>query len=73
MCAHAGDLQERLLSITGDVRCLAFSSSGEQLALGFEDGSLRVYQWPSLQVKLDLRCAGPVQHLDESGTMDEMP
>ncbi|KAG2499356.1 hypothetical protein HYH03_002931 [Edaphochlamys debaryana] len=37
-----------------DVKAMAFHPSGELLALGGDDGSLVVYEWPSLKVKLDL-------------------
>eukprot|EP00798_Chlamydomonas_sp_ICE-L_P008313 gene8313-1588_t len=50
----SGDLKERLGTVKGDVRCFAFSSSGDQLALGVGDGSLQVYEWPAMKIKMDL-------------------
>ncbi|GFR41225.1 hypothetical protein Agub_g1898, partial [Astrephomene gubernaculifera] len=50
----SGAQEERLRSITMDVKALSFHPSGELLALGGEDGSVVVYEWPSLKVKLDL-------------------
>ncbi len=41
----------------GMVKCLAFSGSGRLLALGGDDGSLTVLDWPALRVRAELRCA----------------
>lgn len=37
----------------GPQKCLAFSADGSKLATGGEDGHLRIFEWPSLQVLLD--------------------
>lgn len=50
-----GSLAERLASITMDVKAIVFHPSGDYLALGGEDGSVLVYEWPSMKNKLDLR------------------
>ncbi|GIL43113.1 hypothetical protein Vafri_898 [Volvox africanus] len=49
-----GSLEERIKSIALDVKAIAFHPSGDYMALGAEDGSIAVYEWPSLKVKLDL-------------------
>ncbi len=59
-CLHppvAGSLEDRLREVTLDVKAMAFHPSGELLALGAEDGSVAVYEWPSMRLKLDLRWA----------------
>ena len=45
------------LAGVGMVKCLAFSGSGRLLALGGDDGSLTVLDWPALRVRAELRCA----------------
>lgn len=37
----------------GPQKCLAFSADGSKFAAGGEDGHLRVFEWPILQVLLD--------------------
>eukprot|EP01018_Ginkgo_biloba_P016492 Gb_20317 [translate_table: standard] len=37
----------------GPQKCLAFSADGSKFATGGEDGHLRIFEWPSLQVLLD--------------------
>ncbi|GLC35833.1 hypothetical protein PLESTB_000499100 [Pleodorina starrii] len=49
-----GSLEERLKAITMDVKAIAFHPSGDFVALGGDDGSIGVYEWPSLKTKLDL-------------------
>ncbi|GIL72850.1 hypothetical protein Vretimale_4521 [Volvox reticuliferus] len=49
-----GSLEERIKGITTDVKAIAFHPSGDYVALGADDGSIAVYEWPSLKVKLDL-------------------
>ena len=51
----AGVLQERLAGTRQlIVNAMAFHPSGEYLALGCDDGSLVVYDWPSMTPKLEL-------------------
>lgn len=50
-------MEDRLREVTLDVKAMAFHPSGELLALGAEDGSVAVYEWPSMRLKLDLRWA----------------
>eukprot|EP00798_Chlamydomonas_sp_ICE-L_P013958 gene13958-19896_t len=61
--------------VEGDVRCLAFSASGEQLALGVGDGGLQVYEWPSMKLTLDLsgetKLADSVRSVDFSHRLGE--
>lgn len=52
----AGEAAAQLAGL-GMVKCLAFSGSGRLLALGGDDGSLTVLDWPALRVRTDLRCA----------------
>eukprot|EP00958_Prasinococcus_capsulatus_P007845 scaffold731_cov328-Prasinococcus_capsulatus_cf.AAC.6 len=33
----------------GEQKCLAFNSAGDMLACGGDDGSLRLFAWPSLE------------------------
>ncbi|KAG1651597.1 hypothetical protein FOA52_006949 [Chlamydomonas sp. UWO 241] len=49
-----GDLADKLSSIKGEVKALAFHPSGSHLAVGCASGELRVYEWPSLKVKFQL-------------------
>ena len=51
-------MQDKLASVKGDIKCMAFHPAGNYLGLGFSDGSLKVYEWPSLHIKMNLRCAG---------------
>jgi hypothetical protein len=53
----ADDLKQRIKEIKGVVKCMCFHPSGTHLALGMESGELYVYEWPSLTVKMALRCA----------------
>ena len=62
--AHAAHKRARVagevaaqLACLGMVKCLAFSGSGRLLALGGDDGSLTVLDWPALRVRAELRCA----------------
>lgn len=53
--AAAGAMQERLAATRSlEITCLAFHPSGDYLAAGCEDGSLIVYEWPSMTVKMEL-------------------
>jgi WD40 repeat protein len=42
-----------------DTKCLAFSADGSRLAVGSEDGRLRVFTWPQLQRVADVAGAHP--------------
>ena len=37
-----------------DVKCAVFSPSGRQLAIGLETGEVKIVQWPSLEVDMEL-------------------
>lgn len=50
----AGALQERLAEVKLDVKAMAFSADGAHLALGAEDGTLLVLEWPGMKPKLSL-------------------
>ena len=52
----AGEVAAQLAGL-GMVKCMAFSRSGRLLALGGDDGSLTVLDWPTLRVRAELRCA----------------
>lgn len=39
------------------MKCIAFGNSTSQLAVGGEDCSLKLVEWPSLRTKWDLRCS----------------
>ncbi|XP_066385874.1 SEC12-like protein 1 [Miscanthus floridulus] len=41
------------LQCVGPQKCLAFSTDGAKFAVGGEDGRLRIFHWPSLNVILD--------------------
>lgn len=41
------------LQSIGPQKCLAFSTDGTKFAIGGEDGRLRIFHWPSLNVILD--------------------
>ncbi|MEW5309888.1 MAG: hypothetical protein WDW38_001734 [Sanguina aurantia] len=47
-------LQARMSQVKGEVKSLAFNASGTLLALGGDDGSLAVHEWPSMDVKMNL-------------------
>ncbi|KAK9832796.1 hypothetical protein WJX81_001956 [Elliptochloris bilobata] len=49
-----GEVAARLAGL-GMVKCLAFSGSGRLLALGGDDGTLVVLDWPSLRTRAALR------------------
>ena len=53
----AGGSAERLHRV-GVVSCMAFSRDGRLLALGGQDGSIQVLEWPSLRAHAELRCVG---------------
>ncbi|KAK9808182.1 hypothetical protein WJX73_005830 [Symbiochloris irregularis] len=50
----SGELATQLRQF-GLVKCIAFGNSTNQLAIGGEDRSLRLLEWPSLRTKWDLR------------------
>ena len=52
----AGEGTEVLKGL-GDVKCISFSRNGRLLAVGCEDGSLQVLEWPSLQTRKLIRSA----------------
>ncbi|KAK9814839.1 hypothetical protein WJX72_012445 [[Myrmecia] bisecta] len=52
--AVTGATAERLKGL-GMVKCMTFSQDGRLLALGGEDGSLQVLDWPSVRTRIDLR------------------
>jgi WD40 repeat protein len=54
--ARTGAVAEQLRKL-GSVKCMVFSSDGRLLALGGEDGSIQVLEWPSLTKRADLRWA----------------
>ena len=56
LAAAAGQLQ-------GTFNCVAFDSRGSALALGSEDGSLQLLEWPSLKQRFCNRCCPPHQLL----------
>ncbi|XP_066398741.1 SEC12-like protein 1 [Miscanthus floridulus] len=41
------------LESVGPQKCLAFSTDGAKFAIGGEDGHLRIFHWPSMNVLLD--------------------
>ncbi|KAK3124653.1 hypothetical protein QOZ80_7BG0589990 [Eleusine coracana subsp. coracana] len=41
------------LESVGPQKCLAFSTDGTKFAIGGEDGHLRIFHWPSMNVLLD--------------------
>uniref|UniRef100_A0A0E0LI06 Uncharacterized protein n=2 Tax=Oryza punctata TaxID=4537 RepID=A0A0E0LI06_ORYPU len=41
------------LESVGPQKCLAFSTDGSKFAIGGEDGHLRIFHWPSMNVLLD--------------------
>jgi len=41
------------LESVGPQKCLAFSTDGAKFAIGGEDGRLRIFHWPSMNVLLD--------------------
>lgn len=46
-----------LLKGLGHIKCLGFSRNGRLLALGGEDSSLLILEWPSATIKKQLLCA----------------
>ena len=58
----AGEVRQALQSM-GMVKALAFSRDGRRLALGGEDGSITVLDWPSARISAALRCARPERQL----------
>lgn len=57
------------LSSFADTKCLAFSADGTRLALGSEDGRLRLLAWPSLRCVADVTGA----HSDAVSDADFSP
>ena len=56
LCHCTGELAKRVSSLrSSHYKCLAFNGPGTLLALGAEDGSLQVLEWPSLAIKFDNR------------------
>lgn len=53
---HAGEFKQATAGI-GPVKGMSFSSDGRLLALGGEDGSIEVWEWPHMRRRL--RWAGP--------------
>ncbi len=49
--APAGEFKEATRGI-GPVKGMSFSSDGRQLALGGEDGSIEVWEWPAMRRRL---------------------
>ena len=52
----AGPLATRATQLQGTCKCMAFDSRGTALALGREDGSLQLLEWPSLEARFHSRC-----------------
>jgi WD40 repeat protein len=50
----AGEFKQQTKSI-GPIKGMSFSSDGRLLALGGEDGSIEVWEWPLMRRRL--RCA----------------
>ena len=44
--------ETKTVSDIGEQKCLAFSPEGTLLACGGDDGSLRLFSWPSLELKV---------------------
>ena len=52
----AGELERQVSSLhAGHYKCLAFNSRGTLVAMGAEDGSFQVLDWPALAIKFDNR------------------
>ena len=43
--------ERKTVSEIGEQKCLAFNPEGTLLACGGDDGSLRIFSWPSLELK----------------------
>ena len=43
----------------GDIKCMGFSRNGRLLAVGCEDSSLHIMDWPSLVMKKHIRWPSP--------------
>ncbi|KAG2450044.1 hypothetical protein HYH02_000148 [Chlamydomonas schloesseri] len=49
-----GALAEKLVDVKLDAKALAFHPAGELLAAGADDGTVAVFEWPSLKLKFEL-------------------
>jgi hypothetical protein len=49
----AGELQDKLAAIKGEVSCLRMAASGEYLAAAFAEGGFKVYEWPSMKPQVE--------------------
>ncbi|KAG2442838.1 hypothetical protein HXX76_002917 [Chlamydomonas incerta] len=49
-----GSLAEKLAAVKLDAKALAFTPSGDLLAAGSDDGTVAVYEWPSLKLRFEL-------------------
>jgi hypothetical protein len=49
----AGELQDKLAKVGGEVSCLRMAATGEFLAVAFAEGGFKVFEWPSMRLKIE--------------------
>jgi hypothetical protein len=62
----AGEQQEKLAKVSGEVSCLRMAASGDYLAVAFAEGGFKVYEWPSMKLKVEAE-AGSISRCARSG------
>lgn len=71
---QTSSFQEKLVQVNPEgreVKCLSYDRLNHLVAVGFKDGFLRVLEWPSMKLRLDL--SGDVKLRDTVQDLDFLP